>query len=657
MYSPKIRRKLRRGVAVVSGLIAFGLWFLGHRGSLDWLENRTSDRRAVATADPSRANRDIVIIDIDNTSYTTLGEKLGRWPWTRRVWTELVRYLTPGKPRLILFDILFSGSEDAADPEFAAVMRSARNVVLPFAFASSHIETSSDIFTPPVIAQLRVEGDIPGEPLDRQNWSLNQPAAELAAAMAASGATQWMPDPDGMTRRLPLAIRYDGKPWATVWLAAAQHLRKAEVARFSNGEFAAGSLRLPVDPQGRFVPRWHGDTLNSYRLVPLWEMICSIYPKQCDPSVKRHPADEFAGKIVFVGASALGSYEVRPTPVSETAPGVFVLATALDNLLAGEAVRQAPAWLGILMLLLMTAVPAASVLIWRSITAPLGVTLALLAAYGGACFLLYGHNYWLPMAAPMLAAALSFTGNTGYRYLTVDRELARTRGTLERYVSPQLVRQVMDNLDNIRFDGEKRRLTVLFSDVRSFTTLTEKSDPVELLKQLNEYLEAMTEIIFRYDGIVDKFIGDGIMAHWGAFTPNRPNAELAARAALDMIATLAVLNQKWVAGGRPPLDIGVGLNTDEVIFGNVGTGKKMDFTAIGDGVNLASRLESANKEFHTHIIVSASTLAELGPAAEVRSLGSIVVKGKTVGVDVFELLNLKQTAAKTTSASGPGPSA
>lgn len=599
----------------------------------------------MAAADPSRASRDIVIIDIDNTSYTALREKLGRWPWTRRVWTEVVRYLTPGKPRLILFDILFSGSEEAADPDFAGVIRRAGNVVLPFAFASSHIETTSDIFTPPAMAQVRVEGTVPGAALDRGSWSLNQPTAELAAAMAASGATQWAPDPDGMTRRMPLVIPYDGKPWATFWLAAALKLQSANSVRFDHGAFSAGSMRLPVDDKGQFVPRWHGDTLTSYRLVPLWEMICSIYPKQCDPAVKRHPASEFAGKIVFVGASALGSFEVRPTPVSETAPGVFVLATALDNLLASDAVRQAPSWLGLLMLLLMTAVPAATVLIWRSITAPLGVTLVLLFAYGAACFWLYGHAYWLPMAAPMLAAALSFTGNTGYRYLTVDRELARTRGTLERYVSPQLVRQVMDNLDNIRFDGEKRRLTILFSDVRSFTTLTEKSDPVELLKQLNEYLEAMTEIIFRYDGIVDKFIGDGIMAHWGAFTPDRPNAELAAHAALDMISTLAVLNERWVAGGRPPLDIGVGLNTDEVIFGNVGTGKKMDFTAIGDGVNLAARLESANKEYHSHIIVSAATLGELGSSAEVRPLGSIVVKGKTVGVEIYELLALSPPQA------------
>src|SRR5205823_14433933 len=196
--------------------------------------------------------------------------------------------------------------------------------------------------------------------------------------------------------------------------------------------------------------------------------------------------------------------------------------------------------------------------------------------------------------------AVSFSANTAYRYLTVDRELSRTRGTLERYVSPQLVRYVMDNLDSFRFDGQKRKLTVFFSDVRSFTTLTEKSDPVRLLKQLNQYLEAMTDIIFRYDGIVDKFIGDGIMAHWGAFTPDRPNALLASQAALDMMTTLAELNKRWEAEDFPPLDIGVGINTAEVIFGNVGAGKKLDFTCIGDGVNRAARLESANTEYHTH---------------------------------------------------------
>jgi adenylate cyclase len=642
VYSPKVRQRLKRGVAVLSFVIALCLCIAHFSGTLDWIENRSSDLRARVAADPARANRDIVIIDIDNASFRSLTDKLGRWPWTRRVWTELVRYVTLGKPNLIIFDILFSGKEPEADPDFAGVIRSAGNVLLPFSFVSGRIDTDADIFTPPARAQLHVEGAVPGEPLHRDAWSLNQPNPELAKAMNSSGVTLWTPDPDGMTRRLPLGIGYEGKFWTTVWLSAALHMRPAAGANFGKGAFSAGSINLPVDSMGRFVVRWHGDTLNSYRRIPLWEMICSIYPTQCEANVTRHPALDFAGKIVFIGASASGSYEVRPTPVSETAPGVFVLATALDNVLAGQAVRLAPGWLALLAIVAMTAVPAAAVLRWRSILTPAAITLAVAAAYALICILVYRVDFWLPMAAPLLAAAISFTGNTGWRYLTVDRELARTRGTLERYVSPQLVRLVMDRLDTIKFDGEKRTLTILFSDVRGFTTLTEKSDPVELLKQLNEYLEAMTEIIFRYDGIVDKFIGDGIMAHWGAFTPDRPNARLAAQAALEMMAALVILNGKWEARGRPVLDIGVGLNTGEVIFGNVGTGKKMDFTAIGDGVNLASRLESANKEYHTHIILSAATVEAIGKEAQVRPLGSIVVKGKTVGVEIYELLSLKK---------------
>ncbi len=572
----------------------------------------------------------IVIIDIDNASFRTLTDKLGRWPWTRRVWTELVRYLTPGKPRLILFDALFTGKEEAADPAFGDVMRSAGNVILPFAFVSGHIDTTQNALTPPAVAAVPTETP-GGVELDRAHWSLNVPEPSLLAAAAGSGSILWTPDSDGITRRLPLVMRYGNRAYATLWTEAAIHLL---------GNINA--IHLPLDASGNYVVKWHGDTLTSYKRVPLWEMICSIYPDQCDASVKKHSPEEFAGKFVFVGATAAGSYEVRPTAVSETAPGVFVLATALDNLLHNQGIRRVPGSLTLALILLCTAFPAWGIVTWRSILAPLALTLSLIGVYLGVAFFAYAHDTWLPVTAPLAAAGLSFTGNMVYRYLTVDRELSRTRGTLERYVSPQLVGYVMDHLGQFDFRGEKKKLTIMFTDVRSFTTLTEKSDPVTLLAQLNEYLEAMTDIIFRHDGIVDKFIGDGIMAHWGAFTPDRPNAELAARAALDMMSSLADLNSRWQAAGKPPLDIGVGLNTAEVIFGNVGTGKKVDFTAIGDGVNLASRLEGANKEYKTHIIISDTTRDELGSSADVRPLGSIVVKGKTVGVDIFELLALSQ---------------
>jgi adenylate cyclase len=639
-YSVGTHHKLRQGLVIITALLIAALAALDHGGAFDWLENRSSDIRARSTVDPP-GDRNIVIIDIDNASYSALTRKLGRWPWTRRVWTELLRYLTPGQPKLVIFDILFSGSEPDVDPEFATVIRQAGNVLLPFAFVSGQLATNEDVFTAPAAAAVKVEGRTPGTALERTAWSLNAPESGLLDGAATTGSNLGSADPDGITRRLPLVIRYEGKTWSTVWLAAALRLLKLPpTAHFSADEFTAGPIHLPVDGDGRYVVRWHGDTLNSYQRVPIWEMICSIYPSQCDPSVRRHPASEFAGKIVLVGASAAGSFEVRPTAVSETAPGMFVLATSLDNVLHSQGIRRSSWQLSLTLLILLATLPAWAVLQYRSVTAPLGVTLGAILVHAALCFFAYGQQFWLPMSVPLLGAALSFTGNTAFRYLTVDRELSRTRGTLERYVSPQLVSYIMDHLGEFNFKGEKKKLTILFSDVRSFTTLTEHSDPVELLEQLNEYLEAMTDIIFRYDGIVDKFIGDGIMAHWGAFTPDRPNARLAAQAALDMMSRLATLNEHWVSVGRPPLDIGIGVHTDTVIFGNVGTGKKVDFTAIGDGVNLAARLESSNKEYKTHIIISAATLAELDGAAQTKALGSIIVKGKTVGVQVFELLAL-----------------
>jgi Predicted transmembrane sensor domain len=558
LYSPQTRKRLHRGLSILTAALILLFCIVERRGSLDWLENRSSDWRVKWSLDPPKADHDIVVIDIDNASYRELSESLGRWPWTRQLWTELLGYLSPGHPKLILFDILFGGEEPKADPGFARAIASAGVVILPFAFTSAEVKTDTRT-APPAKALVQATEPTPVPELKLSEWALNIPNEAFHSAMAGSGSILSDPDRDGIWRRLPLVARYGGRYWATLWLAAAMKLNGATGVAFENGEFRAGPIRLPVDARGNYIVRWHGTPLTAYKRIPLVQMVCSMHPEVCDASVTRHPASEFQGKIVFIGASAAGSYELRPTAASETAPGFFVLNTALDNMLHNDAIRRPPEALTIFLIVLLASLPAWSVGATRSIAIPLAVTFGALAIYGGVCFLFYAHSVWLPMSAPMLAAAVSFTGNTAFRYLTVDRELSRTRGTLERYVSPQLVKYVMDNLDSIRFDGQKRKLTIFFSDVRSFTTLTEKSDPVRLLKQLNEYLEAMTDIIFKYDGIADKFIGDGIMAHWGAFTPDRPNAALAARAALDMMDKLAELNRHWEETGFPALDIGIGL--------------------------------------------------------------------------------------------------
>jgi len=233
----------------------------------------------------------------------------------------------------------------------------------------------------------------------------------------------------------------------------------------------------------------------------------------------------------------------------------------------------------------------------------------LLLYFGASAFVFYRQHFVLPVVAPALALIFAHGSASAARYATTGRELRQTRRVLERYVAPQLVDYIMSNLSALQLSGTKRELTILISDVRNFTTMTEKADPEELIHLLNDYLEAMTEIIFKHNGIVDKFIGDGILAYWGAFTPDKNHAEQASLAALEMIEQLKILNGRWQKEGKEPISIGIGINTGKVVFGNIGKGKKIEFTVIGDAVNFAAKLEKHNKDEKTRALVDANTYA------------------------------------------------
>ena len=627
--------------ALVCALLVLGL---SRTRALGWLESGAYDARVRWAADPARADKRIVVIDIDNASFDELKDKLGRWPWTRRVWTEVVRYTARGKPKVIVFDAVFGGQESPeVDTGFAQVMKDAGNVVLSYTFSYSERELVSDEAVRRKLALLTRDSvpATPGEPGERLRLSqsaLNVPLDELANAAAGVGSVDFIPDPDGSVRRVALTFILEGRSYPALALRTAQIVQ--------GNRQAPG---VPLDRDGRMVLLWHGaarqDAGTSYRRIPLWQLICSIYPAQCgDQKVEKFPPEFFRDKIVLVGASASTIYDVRPTPFGEVDPGYVAHATAIDNLLHGEAMRPAPGWFLPLAVFLMAFAGAAILLRMHSTLGGAAALAAVLAGYAGGNYLAFARAHlWLPLVAPVAALALSYVSAAAIRYATTGRELRRTRGTLDRYVSPALVDYVLENLETVELGGQKKELTILFSDVRNFTTLTESADPTELITLLNEYLAAMTEIIFKYDGIVDKFIGDGILAYWGAFTPGKNHALLAAQASLEMLERLADLNRRWEGEGRKTIAIGIGLNTGEVIFGNVGSGKKIEFTVIGDPVNLAARLEGLNKEFKTSIIISDFTREQLGDLARVRALGGVKVKGKTIETLVFELQGLDGT--------------
>jgi adenylate cyclase len=636
---------------------------LAHTQSFQWLERYTYDARIRRSAEPARADKSIVIIDIDNASFDSLKDKLGRWPWTRRAWTEIVRYLAPGRPKAILFDVSFLGAESPqVDTEFAQVMQTAGNVVVAYSFSQSTMELADPA---PLEAKLKLldreavpaQPDSLGERVAPQDYVLNMPLEQLVNAAAGMGSIKSAPDSDGTIRGVPLQYVYGSRSVRSLALRVADLVSatpnagfRIERSRWGNDYAVRRSQRIPVDSNGRMLLRFHGGSFTHER-VPLWQVICSIYPAQCPEQKVYFPRDYFKDKIVMVGASAAGVYDVHPMPFAEETPGFVAHLTAIDNLLHGQFIRPAPRLALPLAVVLMAAAGALVLVRFPAAGRGLLVAAALVALYTAGMFLAFSRAHlWLPLVAPVSAMVLSYVSVGALRYATVGRDLRRTRGTLDRYISPALVNYVLDHLDAVNLRGDKRELTILISDVRNFTTWTERSDPEQLIQLLNEYLTAMTEVIFKYDGIVDKFIGDGILAYWGAFTPGENHALLAAQAALEMLDRLKDLNQRWKARGNEPIAIGIGMNTGEVIFGNIGAGKKIEFTVIGDPVNLASRLEGVNKEFHTSIIISQATREKLGEVAQVRALGSVKVKGKTVETSIFELQGLASRAPEHVAA-------
>jgi adenylate cyclase len=633
--------------AAFIGALASALLVLAvaHTRALEWLEAGTYDARVRWSADQNKADKSIVIIDVDDASFNGLKDKLGRWPWSRRVWSAFVYHLAQGKPRVIAFDSIFGGQEnDATDQDFADRIRQSGNVVLAYSLSDSVeigfegedlnlnklklLERDSSPSTPRSI----------GERFDPKQTAYNVPLDILADAAAGLGCVTSIPDVDGVNRRIALQYVIQNK------VLRALSLRTTDLANGTNGIFeragrkaVRASESMPVDSAGRMVLLWHGGSA-TYERIPAWKLVASIYPQQFPGNRVYYPPDYFHDKIVLIGASAAGSLEARATPFSEVTPGFITHAAAIDNLLHHEAVRSVPTWFTtvtiVALALLGTALVAAMSAAWMNIVCALLVaSVYWIAAYVA----LARFHLWLPVIAPVAALGISFGTASLIRFATTGRELRRTRNTLDRYVSPALVNYVLENIGNINLDGERKELTIFFSDVRNFTTLTEGSEPMELIHLLDEYLHAMTDVIFKYDGIVDKFIGDGILAYWGAFTPGKNHALLAAQASLEMLEKLEELNQKWTSEGRKTLRIGIGINTGNVVFGNIGRGRKMEFTVIGDPVNLASRLEGLNKDFGTSIIISEFTYNQLGESARVRPLGSVKVKGKTIETAVFEL--------------------
>src|SRR5213594_923485 len=532
------------------------------------------------------------------------------FPWSREVWALLLDRLFAAGARLVMFDMIFSPPYDG-DPEFhAALDRYRDKVVLGANFDMQNAD----------------------KPLITPNNTLIPPPQLLDDRV---GFVNFWEDPiDGKVRAA--AYRVTDRQLAGLPSHPSEEIYESLSARALT-KIGHGS-DVPNDFRGHMI---RFTALDAFEPRPFYEVF--------DPKFwHANYADGafFKDKIVMVGPSAQILHDFVDTPMSPTTSGPALHLQAMAAALGREFLRPTPREVGLAL------VGAAGLIAWLLIVflrrplLCLGALVVITSAYLGTARLFYDKSGLLILTVPVLSALLlSGVFSLGFEYALERLEKLRTRRTLERYVSKNLVAEILDNPDSYYSTrrGARVPVTVLFSDLIGFTTLAEKADPEALVAQLNEYLTQMTSVIFGGGGTLDKFIGDAIMAVWGNVRSLgvAQDAKNCARAALGMRRELRQLNQKWRDEGRMGLGMGIGINQGEVIVGNIGSQERMDPTVIGDSVNLASRLEGLTRIYGVDILVGATAAELVREEFHLRSVARVQVKGKTKPVDVFTFVGAR----------------
>ena len=601
---------------------------------------------------PADARVALCLIDEDSI------DAYGRWPWPRTRIAELIERLRRAGAWVIALDVVFSEPSRAGDgfdlrsedEELARAIASPAgtgDVVLSYFFRTR--ERRPPVRPPPADPRFRAEHEnilpsafdvVAGDPnsFPLAEYRAVEPNLNLFARAAASQGFTTNERDAGISRRQRLAARFGGEIYPALPLRAVQRLTGEPLAltrtRTGLPRIHLGEREIEVDEGGRLWVSYPGGGERSFRTLS----VVDVLEAGADLA-------DLNGALVFVGASEVGVGDFTATPFRTEVPGVLVQAAVADNLLAGSFLREAglPRLLSILVLLVMG--PAVAFLvaaIERHLVGSL-MAIALVLAWPAVAFAAFLRLGWhLETVAPMAAGVLALVVSLRYQVGTVDARARQIRRTFEQFVSQAVVDEMLAHPERVVLGGERRELTVLFSDIRGFTSISERISPEELVQVLNQYFTPMTRLVIDEGGTLDKYMGDALMAFFGAPVEQPDHAARACRAALAMKVKLAELNAGWRAEGKLPeggeLGIGIGLNSGEMSVGNMGSEDVFDYTVIGDNVNLGSRIEGLNKLYAAQILVSGATAEAAGDGFLFRELDRVRVKGKKEPVALHELM-------------------
>ncbi|MEK6742181.1 MAG: adenylate/guanylate cyclase domain-containing protein [Nitrospirota bacterium] len=613
---------------------------------------------------------EVVIVGIDEKSV----DGIGRWPWPRTRIADLINRLGSYGAKVVAFDILFSEPDESSgvavvrdlkerfgsgamkaalekaeqetdnDAKLATALRKNQSVILGYFFFMSREEVKHRTEKKGDAAAYHIPGrytsvrslekgsEQPRFPTARE---VEQNIPVLAKAASDFGYFNIVPDSDGTVRWVPLAIKFGDDVYPHISVEAVRRYLGSpptfvNTASYGVDSISIGKLQVPTDEEGRLLINFRG----PQKTFPHYSFI--------DVLNGTAPASAFKDKIVLVGATAIGIYDMRVIPFSGTFPGIEIHANIIDNILRNDPISR-PDWVTVVDVITILLCGICLSLAISRIRALFGtlVTIGLIFLYAFVNeYVFVAGKVWLTAVYPGMTMVFVFFGVTTYRFMTEEKKKREIKEAFSHYVAPSLVNNILQDPTKLVLGGEERRLTVLFSDIRGFTTISESLSPQALVKLMNDYLTPMTDIVLKHGGTIDKYMGDAIMAFWGAPVWQEDHQARACRAALEMLEKLAVLQVEWEKQGIPHLDIGVGISTGKLTVGNMGSTTRFDYTVMGDSVNLGSRLEGLNKEYGTHIIVPKYTYEDVKNDFILRQLDLIRVKGKNIPIKIYELMGI-----------------
>lgn len=547
------------------------------------------------------ANENIIIVAIDNQSISALG----RWPWDRKIHADLLNKISASRPAMIGLDVNFSESSNVeSDDKLAEAIKDAGNVILP-------IEAELVITDNKVTAR-----------------NLLSPLTIFKDAALAQGITNIPLDRDGIARNAPTLVAS-----ADTQLASFSYLIASNFLQNKNS-FLAPPIGKTTE---MMVINFRGRPGN-FKTISSLDIL----------SGKFSPA-EIKDKIVLIGATAPDLHDeiMVPTSLNKPMSGVEVHANAIDTIISQRFLKYLPSlWQELL--LIIGSLIIGLILALLKIKPATVIIFILLIFYIISAIVLFDYGFIIDIFYFLAITILTYSFSVLLKYLSVEKEKKFIKNIFSRYVSPAIINELVNNPAKLKLGGERAHITILFSDIRSFTSISEKISPEKLVALLNEYFTVMTKIILSTDGLLDKFIGDAIMAFWGAPLPNKNQAALACETALLMHEQLLEKRSVWRELYGVEIYNGLGINTGEAIVGNFGSEERFDYTAIGDSVNLASRLEGLTKFYGVYKIVSEATKEEAGAKFFFRFLDKVRVKGKGQAVNIFELIDLTEKLSQTT---------